>query len=101
MADYIQDAEHIYDILIDDDGSLNLSADLLQQVGLYPGEIVRLKIVNGQLQLQRWQPVVSQIAAEISDMMLQEGITLDDLLAGLEESGEEVFRETYGDVPTR
>jgi hypothetical protein len=42
--------------------------------------------------------VVSQIAAEINQIMLEEGVTLDDLLAGLDEAGEEICRETYGNT---
>jgi hypothetical protein len=101
MADYTLDAEQVYDVIIEDDGSLSLSGDVLQRAGLFPGEIVRIRLIDGQLNLERWQPVVSQIASEISDLMRQEGITLDELMAGLDEAGEEVFRETYGDAPAR
>jgi hypothetical protein len=42
-------------------------------------------------------PVVTCIAAEIAAIMAEEGVTLEDLLAGLDEVGDEVYREHYGD----
>jgi hypothetical protein len=44
-------------------------------------------------------PIVSRIAGEIAAIMAEEGVTLADLLAGLDEVGDEVYRDHYGDLP--
>ncbi len=50
---------------------------------------------NGSLFLPK-QLVVSEIAAALSRLMAEEGITLADLLAGLDEEGDKLFKERYG-----
>ena len=42
------------------------------------------------------QLVVSEIAADLSRLMAEEGITLVDLLTGLDEEGDKLFKERYG-----
>jgi hypothetical protein len=98
MTDKILEADQIYDVIIRDDGSLSVSSEILKRVGLNPGDPVKVVIANGEVKLVPMRLVVSQIAAEINQIMLEEGVTLDDLLAGLDEAGEEVFHETYGDA---
>ena len=99
MTDLV-DAEQIYEVAIDDDGSLNLRSEVLKRIGLSAGDLVRIMVVDGEIKVLPARFVVSQITAEISQIMAEEGVTLEDLLAGLDEAGEEVFRKTYGnDVP--
>jgi hypothetical protein len=40
--------------------------------------------------------VVPEIAAHLSRIMAEEDVTLDDLLVGLDEEGEKLFKERYG-----
>lgn len=40
--------------------------------------------------------VVPEIAAHLSRLMAEEGITLADLLAELDEEGDNLFKEQYG-----
>jgi hypothetical protein len=70
----------------------------LQYAGFRPGDSIRVVLVGGELKLMPVRFVVSQVAAEISQMMTEEGVTLEDLLEGLDEAGDEVFRDTYGDA---
>lgn len=95
------DTERVYETAIKDDGSLNLRPELLQRVGLSAGDPVRIVIVDGEIKVLPVRFVVSQMAAEISQIMAEEGVTLEELLAGLDEAGEEIFRETYGDDSAR
>lgn len=91
-------ADQEYEGTIGSDGSLNFPMDLLERAGLKPGDLVRMVVEDGEVKLLPMRYVVSQMAVEISQIMAEEGVTLDDLLAGLEETGGDIFRETYGDV---
>jgi hypothetical protein len=99
MTDLI-DVEQRYETAIDNDGSLNLRPEVLQRIGLNAGDPVRIVIVDGEIKLRPVRLIVSQMAAEINQIMAEEGVTLDDLLSGLDEVGEEVFREIYGNAST-
>jgi bifunctional DNA-binding transcriptional regulator/antitoxin component of YhaV-PrlF toxin-antitoxin module len=98
MTTMIQDTDRFYEVVVNDAGQVVIPASMIQAVGLVPGDFFRMALIekNGEWVLKPFQPQVTQIATEIDAMMREEGVTLTDLLEGLEEIGDEVYRKYYG-----
>jgi|GEM_PF-3569673 bifunctional DNA-binding transcriptional regulator/antitoxin component of YhaV-PrlF toxin-antitoxin module len=85
----------IVEIYANDDGSLTVPPQILQNAGIYPGGRVKIARTEDGLTIQRFRFVLPQMVAEIEQIMIEEGVTLDDLMAGLEQAREETIREFY------
>jgi antitoxin component of MazEF toxin-antitoxin module len=101
MNSNVLDADRLRDfVAVAEDGSLHLPTDVVESAGLKPGDPVRVTLEDGELKLRLGRLVVTEAAREIRKIMDEEGVTLENLLEGLEEARIEVFKEHYGYDPT-
>ncbi|MDX2139870.1 MAG: hypothetical protein SF123_17425 [Chloroflexota bacterium] len=94
----IADAENVqtYEIQLDADGKLALPAELRAALGMSEGDIVTLVTSGQTVSLVPTRLIVPEVAERITQIMKEEGVTLDDLLTDLDEQKELLFRERYG-----
>ena len=83
---------------IREDGSLELPEALISSLGLRPGENITLYEDEEGVTFLPKRFVFAEIVAENERIMKEQGITLKDLLDGLEEVREQLFKERYGDL---
>lgn len=88
--------EQTYDIEVGEDGVLALPAELQKLLGVQPGDTLTLVQTDTGFVFLPKRLVVPEIAAHLSRLMAEEGMTLANLLAGLEEEGDKLFKERYG-----
>ncbi len=77
-------------------GQMTLPAELRREMGIKEGDVFTVVPLNDSLLITRKRLVVSELIDKIVQIMEEEGITLDDLLAGLEEQRARYNRERYG-----
>jgi len=85
-------------LTVNEDGSLTIPSDILELIGLVPDDIVRLIREQDQFVMRPMRFVADQVAKEFTQRMKEQGVSLQDLLDGLDDAAEEVFQETYGDI---
>lgn len=88
--------EQTFDLTVGEDGVLTLPAELQAVLGIQAGDILTLVQTETGFVFLPKRLVVPEIAAHLSRLMAEEGITLADLLAGLDEEGDKLFKERYG-----
>jgi bifunctional DNA-binding transcriptional regulator/antitoxin component of YhaV-PrlF toxin-antitoxin module len=85
-----------YDLEVGENGTVQLPLELQQLLGIHTGDKVALiKTENGFVFLPR-RLVTPEVAAQISQLMNEAGMTLADLLAHLDTESENLFQERYG-----
>lgn len=83
-------------ILLRQKGVITLPADLRQKYGLSEGDAFTLiDMGEGTFVLAPYASRVDQLADEIAQAMKEDGVTLDDLLAALDEERERYYQEHY------
>jgi len=85
-----------YTAQIKADGTLELPATYRSELRLEAGDPVTIIRVNGHLIISPRPLVVPEMAAKIAELREQAGLTVDDLLAGLETVGRQLYEEQYG-----
>jgi bifunctional DNA-binding transcriptional regulator/antitoxin component of YhaV-PrlF toxin-antitoxin module len=96
----LTDTENVqtYEIQLDADGKLALPAELRAALGMSEGDIVTLVTSGQSVSLVPTRLIVPEVAERITQIMKEEGVTLDDLLNDLDEQKELLFRERYGHI---
>jgi AbrB family looped-hinge helix DNA binding protein len=85
-----------FEIQLGADGRILLPEELRATLGMNEGDMLTL-ITSGQtVSLVPTRLIVPEVAERITQMMREEGITLEDLLTNLDEQKEQLFRERYG-----
>ncbi|GIW50688.1 MAG: hypothetical protein KatS3mg081_0043 [Gemmatimonadales bacterium] len=77
-------------------GTVTLPASLRKRYGLDAGDLLTVVDLGGVFVLSPEVSVVSKIAREIEEMREEAGLSLDALLAGLDEQRRRLYRERYG-----
>ncbi len=85
-----------YTVFVETDGSIRIPAEILKQVQLQRDGMARLIVEDNQISIVPMQSRIPALVADIVQIMKEEGVTLDDLLNGLEEDGDEFYKEYYG-----
>jgi bifunctional DNA-binding transcriptional regulator/antitoxin component of YhaV-PrlF toxin-antitoxin module len=85
-----------YEIQLDADGKLALPVELRAALGMNEGDIVTLVTSGQSVSLIPTRLIVPEVAERITQIMKEEGVTLDDLLNDLDEQKEFLFQERYG-----
>jgi antitoxin component of MazEF toxin-antitoxin module len=96
MTERTLDPDNRYELSIDSDGTLQIPPEVLREAGFQPGDAVRVVMVDGEVKLRPARLLVPEITADVMKMMAEDGITVEELLSGLEDAREAAFRETYG-----
>jgi bifunctional DNA-binding transcriptional regulator/antitoxin component of YhaV-PrlF toxin-antitoxin module len=69
---------------------------LRKRYGLGAGDLLTVVDLGGAFVLSPEVSIVSKIAREIEEMREEAGLSLDALLAGLDEQRRRFYRERYG-----
>lgn len=77
-------------------GTVTLPASLRKRYGLNAGDLLTVMDLGGVLVLCPEVSVVSKIAREIEKMSEEAGLTLEELLEGLDEQRQRFYQERYG-----
>jgi AbrB family looped-hinge helix DNA binding protein len=77
-------------------GQFTIPAEIRREMGIKDGDVFSLVRLGDALIAIRKKLVVPEIAGAIEAIMQEEGITLEDLLEGLEKQREIYVREKYG-----
>lgn len=77
-------------------GTVTLPAGLRKRYGLGAGDLLTVIDLDGILVLSPEVSVISKIASEIEQMREEAGLSLDELLAGLDEQRRRFYLEKYG-----
>ena len=85
-----------YEALVSEEGTLTLPTEALESLGIHPGDFVTLIAAQGGLMLVPTRLIAPEVAERIERILAEEGMTVSDLLAGLDEEGGKLFQEQYG-----
>ncbi|MGB3906364.1 MAG: AbrB/MazE/SpoVT family DNA-binding domain-containing protein [Anaerolineae bacterium] len=77
-------------------GQFTIPAEIRRQMGIEEGDVFSMIQLGDTLIATRKKLVTPEIARAIEALMQEEGITLGDLLDGLEEQRRAYAREKYG-----
>ena len=79
-------------------GTLTLPADLVNEHGIKPGDILHLVDLDGIFVLTPMVPMVPELAREIERMRQEAGLSIEELLTSLREQREQYHLEHYDDT---
>lgn len=77
-------------------GQMTLPAELRREMGIEEGDLFTVVPMGDSLIITRKRLVVPELIDKIVEIMKKEGVTLEDLLAGLEEQRVRYNKEKYG-----
>jgi len=77
-------------------GTLTLPAELRQKYRLEEGEPLTLVDLDGVFILAPKAPLVPKLVAEIERLREEAGLSVEDLLEGLDEQRRRLYEERYG-----
>lgn len=77
-------------------GVITLPAELRQRHNLEPGDILTIVELDGTFFMAPKVSVVPKLVAEIERLRQEAGLSVDDLLEGLDEQRRRYYREKYG-----
>jgi AbrB family looped-hinge helix DNA binding protein len=77
-------------------GQFTIPAEIRRQMGIEEGDVFSLIQLGDTLVATRKKLVAPEVAAAIEGLMREQGVTLADLLDGLEKQREVYVREKYG-----
>lgn len=77
-------------------GTVTLPADLRRRYGLDAGDVLTIVDLGGVFVVSPQVSLVSKIAREIEQLRAEAGLSLEDLLQGLDDERRRLYRERYG-----
>lgn len=81
-------------------GVVTLPKDFREKYGIEEGDALHLvDLGGGTFAVTPMMPTIPSLVEEIAAIRDQEGVSLEDLLAGLRRERERLTREVYGDEP--
>jgi len=89
-----------YVIKLEKQGRITLPTEWQQELALNTGDNLTLVKLNGCFLLAPRRLVVPEMADTIARLTVEKGLTLGDLLAGLQEERERLYEEQYANVAT-
>lgn len=84
-----------YDVRLRKRGQITVPKKLREQLDMRAGETLALLQVGSTLLLTPEQPAVPRLADRFVELMEKEGVTLADLLSGLEEERAAIYEERW------
>jgi bifunctional DNA-binding transcriptional regulator/antitoxin component of YhaV-PrlF toxin-antitoxin module len=87
-----------YPIRLRDRGQITVPRAVRERLAVADGDILTLLQVGEVVLLTSKQPQTPQLADKIADLMEQEGVSLADLLLGLAEEREAIWRQQQKDA---
>lgn len=96
MSDIAPETSEPMAIQIRGRGQFTIPAEIRREMGIKDRDIFSLMRLGDTLIATRKRLVVPEIARAIEAIMQEEGVTLEDLLDGLEKQREIYVKEKYG-----
>ena len=87
------DTAEVYDVRLRQRGQITMPREVRDRLNVNEGDTLTLVQVGSTLILTPKRPVVPVLADRIVELMEQEGVTLADLLLGLEEERAAIYQE--------
>jgi bifunctional DNA-binding transcriptional regulator/antitoxin component of YhaV-PrlF toxin-antitoxin module len=87
-------------IRICEEGIVSLPPEICEKYGLHSGDMLHLVDLDGLLVMVPMMPIVPRLAREIERLRLEAGISIEELLKGLQEERERYYREHYEYSPS-
>jgi AbrB family looped-hinge helix DNA binding protein len=87
-------------LVVDASGAMTLPAEILEALDLQPGDVVNVFRTEQGLFVAPPKLILPEVAALAEKLLAVKGLTANELLADLEQVGEALYREQYGD-PTK
>ncbi|RMF35947.1 MAG: AbrB/MazE/SpoVT family DNA-binding domain-containing protein [Chloroflexi bacterium] len=84
-----------YDIRLRQRGQITVPREVRDRLNIREGDVLTLVQVGSMLLLTPKRPVVPLLADQIAELMEAEGVTLADLLLGLEEERAALYKERW------
>ena len=89
------DTSKVYDIRLRQRGQITVPREVRDRLNVNEGDTLSLVQVGSTLLLATKRPVVPLLADRIAELMEAEGVTLADLLLGLEEERAAIYQERW------
>lgn len=86
-----------YTVRLRERGQLTIPQNIRENLTIQEGDMLTLIQVDGLVLLTPKQPLIPQLSAQFSALMDERGVTLADLLEGLEIERKLVWRERHPD----
>jgi AbrB family looped-hinge helix DNA binding protein len=86
-----------YTVRLRERGQLTIPQDVRENLTIHDGDLLTLIQVDELLLLTPKKPLIPQLSAQFSALMDEQGVTLADLLEGLEKERELIWRERHPD----
>lgn len=77
-------------------GTVTLPVSLRRRYGLDAGDVLTIVDLGGVFVVSPQVSLVSKIAREIEQLRAEAGLSLEDLLQGLDDERRRLYRERYG-----
>ncbi len=88
-----------YPVRLRERGQITIPQSLRERLDLYEGEPLWLVELNGMIFLARKELQVPRLADKLATMMDEAGLTLADLLEGLQSERRAIWEERYANAP--
>lgn len=97
------DTSEVYDVRLRQRGQITVPREVRDRLNMNEGDTLTLVQVGSALILTPKRPVVPLLADRIVELMEKDGVTLADLLLGLEEERAAIYQERWdqGDPANR
>ena len=87
-------------VQVGEQGVVTLPRDVREKYGIEEGDALHLvDLGDGMFVMSPMMPAVLSLVEEIEGIRKEEGVSLEDLLAGLQKQREQLTREVYGPDP--
>jgi len=94
-ADSVEQVMQEATIQVRQRGALTLPAEIRKKYGIEAGDTYRMVDLDGIFILTPMAPMVPELAREIERLRLDAGLSIEDLLEGLQEQREQYYVERY------
>lgn len=87
-------------VQVGEQGVVTLPKEVREKYGIEEGDALHLvDLGDGMFVVSPMMPAVPSLVEEIEGIRKEEGVSLEDLLAGLQKQREQLTREVYGPDP--
>ncbi|TEU13543.1 MAG: hypothetical protein E3J21_18285 [Anaerolineales bacterium] len=87
-----------YIVRLRERGQITLPAQLREELGVDVGDFFTIVKVDSYVVMTPKRLMVSEVTSQLEQLLAEKGLTLDDLLRGLEDERARLFEEQYGQL---
>lgn len=87
-----------YIVRLRERGQITLPAQLREELGVDEGDFLTIVKLDSYVVMTPKRLMVSEVTGQLEQLLAEKGLTLDDLLKGLEDERIKLFEEQYGQL---